>query len=186
MKAVLMSIRADICRTIFHRWTKRLEYRTRFNADFRGTVYVYESGRNARQKIIGSFEIGRIIKAAPYIEITDDVWRLLNDFSGEQLNKFFAFRNCANPHIYCLEITNVKRYTHAFKISDFCEFFAKQKAERPPQSWQYIEMKEGEAEPAFESVKLEEVVKIVEDEGEQQQGELNEPTPEDSSNIATN
>ena len=71
MKSVLMSIRKPIADTIFKSWTKRLEYRTRWNSDFKGRVYVYESGKDGG-KVAGFFDVGRVVKAYRTKDISTD------------------------------------------------------------------------------------------------------------------
>ena len=180
MKAVLMSIRAEICKTIFHRWTKRLEYRTRFNKDFKGKIFVYESGADGSHKVIGAFDAGYIVRDSADEGISEQDEKFLETLDKktlEQYEKIVADKDV----LYAIEIKNVRRYREPLTLREFCISNANQTVTRPPQSWQYIDIITNDLEPAFEFVNLEEVVTIVEDEGEQQQGEYNEPTPKDSS-----
>lgn len=139
MKAVLMSIRAEICKTIFHRWTKRLEYRTRFNKDFKGSIFVYESGADGSHKVIGAFDAGYIVRDSADDGISEQDEKFLDTLDKktlEQYEKIVADKNV----LYAIEIKNVRRFTRPMTIDDFCKAHATQKVTRAPQSWQYVDV----------------------------------------------
>ena len=141
MKSVLMSIRKPIADTIFKTWTKRLEYRTRWNKDFKGRVYVYESGKDGG-KVAGYFDVERVIHAHYDKAVTAEDWNILDDLDQKNFDEFFMIKAHATPSVYAIEIKNVHRYKYPKKL----EF-------RPPQSWQYIDMR-GFTEPESEIVEL--------------------------------
>ena len=154
MKAVLMSIRAEICTTIFRRWTKRLEYRTRFNKDFKGVIYVYESGADGSHKVVGSFEAGHIVRDSANDGISKDDEAFLDTLDKRTQAQYESIV-AEKDVLYAIEIKNVKRFTRPFTLREFAEFFATQKVERAPQSWQYVDVKNEDLEPLFVAIKPE-------------------------------
>ena len=139
MKAVLMSIRAEICKTIFHRWTKRLEYRTRFNKDFKGTIYVYESGADGSHKVIGAFDAGHIVRDSANDGISEDDEKFLDTLDKKTLEQYDMIVT-VRELVYAIEIKNVRRFTRPMTIEDFCKAHATQKVTRAPQSLQYVDV----------------------------------------------
>ena len=143
MKSILMSIRKPIADTIFKTWTKRLEYRTRFNKDFKGRVYVYESGKDGG-KVAGFFDVERVIYARHDAAPTPEDWNILDGLDQKNFDEFFMIKAHAKPSVYAIEIKNVHRYYTQRTLKDFFEFYKpdmKTEVNRPPQSWQYIEIK---------------------------------------------
>lgn len=138
MKSVLMSIRKPIADTIFKSWTKRLEYRTRWNSDFKGRVYVYESGKDGG-KVAGFFDVVRVVKAYRTKDISTDDLMFLDTLDDHNFNEFFRIKEtAARPYIYAIEITNPCRYETPMSLEEF----GKAKGctvQRAPQSWQYID-----------------------------------------------
>ena len=138
MKSVLMSIRANISATIFKSWTKRLEYRSRWNSDFKGRVYVYESGKDGG-KVAGFFDVGRVIKAYRTKDISTDDLLFLDTLDDHNFNEFFSIKEtAARPYIYAVEILNPCRFDKPMCLEEF----SKAKGctvQRAPQSWQYID-----------------------------------------------
>lgn len=139
MKSVLMSIRANICATIFKSWTKRLEYRSRWNSDFKGRVYVYESGKDGG-KVAGFFDVGRVIKAYRTKDISTDDLMFLDTLDDHNFNEFFRIKEtAARPYIYAIEIQNPRVFKPGISLEDFNKAYNVD-VKRAPQSWQYIEV----------------------------------------------
>jgi len=137
MKNILMSIRAEISRTIFQDRIKRIEYRKRFNADYKGRIYVYESGKDGG-KVAGFFDVDWVIKANREIELTDKELLNLDKLDDHNFNEFFSLREYANGVIYAIGIKNPCVFMEPMNLQDF----AKSKGCTivcAPQSWQYIE-----------------------------------------------
>ena len=143
MKSVLMSIRKPIADTIFNSWTKRLEYRTRWNKDFKGRVYVYESGKDGG-KVAGFFDVGGCIHAHRDNAVNADDWVILDRLDQKNFDEFWTIKAHATPSVYAIEITNVHRFTRKLSLSEFCHCMLIDQLNRPPQSWQYIEYAEFE------------------------------------------
>lgn len=139
MKAVLMSIRAEICKTIFHRWTKRLEYRTSFNKDFKGSIFVYESGADGSHKVIGAFDAGYIVRDSADDGISEQDENFLETLDKKTLEQYVKIVVDKNV-LYAIEIKNVRRFPCPMTIEDFCKAHATQKVTRAPQSWQYVDV----------------------------------------------
>ena len=137
MKSVLMSIRAEVCKTIFENWTKRLEYRTRFNKDFKGRIYVYESGKDGTHKVIGFFDAGHIVRDSADDGISEEDEKFLDTLDKDTL-EFYESIVADKDVLYAIEIKNPCRYIEPIALRDF----AKAKGcsiQCAPQSWQYIE-----------------------------------------------
>lgn len=139
MKAVLMSIRSEICKTIFERWTKRLEYRTRFNKDFKGSIFVYESGKDGMHKVIGAFDAGYIVRDSAddgISEQDENFLATLDKKTLEQYDKIVVDKDV----LYAIEIKNVRRFDTPMTLEQFSEYMnVQRKVQRAPQSWQYFE-----------------------------------------------
>ena len=143
MKSVLMSIRANISATIFKSWTKRLEYRTRWNSDFKGRVYVYESGKDGG-KVAGFFDVGRVVKAYRTKDISTDDLLFLDTLDDHNFNEFFSIKEtAARPYIYAIEIKNPHVFKPSITLEEFNSAY-KVNVQRAPQSWQYIEVNDME------------------------------------------
>ena len=150
-----MSIRADICKTIFKRWTKRLEYRSRFNKDFKGVVFVYESGADGTHKVIGSFTAGHIVCDRADEDLSEADEKFLQSLDEQTRAQYHRIVD-DTAVMYAIEITEVKRFTRPLSLREFSEFFGTSKnVERAPQSWQYAFLKNEDLEPLYTSVKPE-------------------------------
>ena len=141
MKSVLMSIRANISATIFKSWTKRLEYRTRWNPDFKGRVYVYESGKDGG-KVAGFFDVERIITTGMEKVLTPDDWKILDDLDQKNFDTFFQAKNIYK-NVYAIEIKNPHVFKPSITLEEFNSAY-KVNVQRAPQSWQYIEVNDME------------------------------------------
>lgn len=155
-RCVLMSIRAEIARTIFEKWTKRLEYRKRFG-DFRGTVYVYASGAGGGH-IVGAFTVNDVIRAERYKALTPKEWDILDIIrikDNDKFNKFFAVK-ANTDKINALFIENPRRLVKPLTLEEFGKATGAAIV-CAPQSWQYITVQDGyvpesvEVAPAYGS-----------------------------------
>ena len=137
MKSILMSIKKPIADTIFKSWTKRLEYRTRWNKDFKGRVYVYESGKDGG-KVAGYFDVGGCIHAHHDNTVNADDWDILDSLDQKNFDEFWTIKAHSTPSVYAIEIKRVFRFDNPMRLNEFMKFI-NVKVERAPQSWQYIE-----------------------------------------------
>ena len=133
-RCVLMSIRAEIARTIFNTWTKQIEYRTRFG-DFRGRVYVYASGKEGG-KVVGFFELKRVITTTRHKALKSPDWDLIDRLDQKNHDQFFMAKNC-NEKMNMLFIENPRRLTNPLTLADFGKVTGAAIV-CAPQSWQYI------------------------------------------------
>lgn len=133
-RCVLMSIRAKIARTIFEKWTKQIEYRTRFG-DFKGRVYVYASGKEGG-KVTGFFEVNNVITTTCHKELNDNDWNLLDRLDHRNFDQFFLAKN-GSEKMNMLFIENPRRLTNPLTLADFGKATGAAIV-RAPQSWQYI------------------------------------------------
>lgn len=175
MKCVLMSIHKGLSDTIFRRWTKRLEFRTRFNTAFKGRVYVYESGPEGG-RVAGFFDTGAILTTGRDKITTEADWNTLEKMDADNLNAFFVAKT-NHECIHAIEIKNVVRYVAPRTLKEWTEAMTvdgclKTLIERPPQSWQYIEVDGEPYNMTTETVPLEVT------EGEDTEGEEPSPTEE--------
>lgn len=142
MKSVLMSIRKPIADTIFKSWTKRLEYRTRWNSDFKGRVYVYESGKDGG-KVAGFFDVGHVFKVNADEDLNDEVLDWLENLEKtdeHSVTEFFRIKvNSGKSHYYAIEIQNPRVFKPGISLEDFNKAYNVD-VKRAPQSWQYIEV----------------------------------------------
>lgn len=136
-----MSIRANISATIFKSWTKRLEYRTRWNSDFKGRVYVYESGKDGG-KVAGFFDVGHVFKVNADENLNDEVLDWLENLEKtdkHSVTEFFRIKvNSCKSHYYAIEIKNPHVFKPSITLEEFNSAY-KVNVQRAPQSWQYID-----------------------------------------------
>ena len=148
-RCVLMSIRAEIVRTIFEKWTKRLEYRKRFG-EFRGTVYVYASGAGGGH-VVGAFTVNDVIRAERHKALTPKEWDILDRIKNDdKFNEFFSVK-ANTDKINALFIESPRRLVKPLTLEEFGKATGA-KVVCAPQSWQYITT-EG-AEPESVAVEL--------------------------------
>lgn len=153
-RCVLMSIRAEIARTIFEKWTKQIEYRRRFG-DFKGRVYVYASGKEGG-KVVGFFDVNNVITTNRHKALKSSDWDLLDKLDQKNHEQFFMAKNC-NEKMNMLFIENPRRLTNPLTLADFCKV-SKSTIVCAPQSWQYIttayEPQSEAVAPAYGSTKF--------------------------------
>lgn len=145
-RCVLMSIRAEIARTIFEKWTKQIEYRKRFG-DFRGRVFAYESGKEGG-KVTGFFEVNNVITTKRHKALNAEEWDLLDRLDQKNHEQFFLAKNC-NEKMNMLFIERPHRFKQPVTLDDFCKASGAAIA-CAPQSWQYITVKEGFEPESYE------------------------------------
>lgn len=137
MKSILMSIKKPIADTIFREWTKRLEYRTRFNREYKGRVYVYESGKDGG-KVVGFFDVQRIFRARYDKAPTPEDWKIIEALDERNFDEFFRIKAHATPSVYALEITNPCIFSRPKDLREF-RGLKGETVKTAPQSWQYID-----------------------------------------------
>ena len=138
-RCVLMSIRAEIARTIFNTWTKQLEYRKRFG-DFRGRVFVYASGKEGG-KVVGFFEVNNVITTNRHKALNAKDWDLLDRLDQKNHGQFFMAKNC-NEKMNMLFIDRPRRLKQPLTLDEFGKATGAAIA-CAPQSWQYITVNDG-------------------------------------------
>lgn len=135
-RCILMSMRRDWWLEIAA-GSKVIEYRARFNPDYRGKVYVYESGKDSRHAVVGSFRVNYVIYADKEKASTPDEWEIIDRLNSDQLNDFFSRKYHAEGSLYAIHVTDVVAYGAPMSLEDFGELLDKPVI-RAPQSWQYI------------------------------------------------
>ena len=135
-RCILMSIRKEF-------WTeiaagrKVLEFRTRFPTDYRGIVHVYESCKDSRHAVVGSFIVDYVIDADNSRASRYEDWDILDRLNGDQLNDFFERKYHAKGSLYAIHVTGVVADGAPMSLEDFGAMLDKPVI-RAPQSWQYI------------------------------------------------
>lgn len=135
-RRILMSIRREWWLEIAA-GRKVIEYRTRFPVDYRGKVYVYESGKDSRHAVVGSFRVDCVIVANKENASRDEDWEILDRLNSDQLNDFFSRKYHAEGCLYAIHVTDVVAYGAPMSLEDFGARLDKPVI-RAPQSWQYI------------------------------------------------
>lgn len=135
-RCILMSIRKELWQEIAA-GRKVLEFRSRFPANYRGKVYVYESGKDSRHAVVGSFCVGHVIYADKSRASRQDDWDVLNRLNSDQLNDFFSRKYHAEGSLYAIHVTDVVADGAPMSLEDLSELLDKPVI-RAPQSWQYI------------------------------------------------
>lgn len=135
-RCILMSIRKEFWMDIAA-GRKVLEFRTRFPADYRGIVHVYESGKDSRHAVVGSFVVDYVIDADKSRASTYEDWDILERLNGDQLNDFFSRKYHAKGSLYAIHVTDVVADGAPMSLEDFGAMLDKPVI-RAPQSWQYI------------------------------------------------
>lgn len=138
-RCVLMSIRANIARTIFNTWTKQIEYRKRFG-DFRGRVYVYASGKEGG-KVAGFFDVNNVITTNRHKALKCSDWDLIDRLDQMNHDQFFTAKNCTEK-MNMLFIERPHRLKKPITLEDFGKATGAAIA-CAPQSWQYITVDDG-------------------------------------------
>ena len=131
-----MSIRKDSWKEIAA-GRKVLEFRTRFPTDYRGIVHVYESGKDSRHSVVGSFVVDYVIDADNSRASRYEDWDILERLNGDQLNDFFERKYRAKGRLYAIHVTDVVADCEPMSLEDFGAMLDKPVI-RAPQSWQYI------------------------------------------------
>lgn len=138
-RCVLMSIRAEIARTIFNTWTKQIEYRRRFG-DFRGRVYVYASGKEGG-KVVGFFEVNNVITTNRHKALKSSDWDLIDRLDQKNHGQFFMAKNY-NEKMNMIFIERPHRLKQPLTLADFGKATGAAIV-CAPQSWQYITVNDG-------------------------------------------
>lgn len=118
---------------------KVLEFRSRFPADYRGKVYVYESGKDSRHAVVGSFRVDYVIVADKASASRTEDWDILAGLNGDQLNDFFERKYHSTGRLYAIHLTDVVADGAPMSLDDFGELLDRPVI-RAPQSWQYINL----------------------------------------------
>lgn len=135
-RCILMSIRKECWKEIAA-GRKVLEFRTRFPTDYRGIVHVYESGKDSRHAVVGSFRVDYVIYADNSRASRCEDWDILERLNGDQLNDFFERKYRAKGSLYAIHVTDVVADGAPMSLEDFASLLDKPVI-RAPQSWQYI------------------------------------------------
>src|SRR5574344_268616 len=137
-RSILMSIRREWWDEIAA-GRKVLEFRSRFPADYRGKVYVYESGKDSRHAVVGSFFVDYVIYADKASASRTDDWDILDRLNDDQLNDFFERKYHSTGRLYAIHVTDVVADGAPMSLEDFGAMLDKPVI-RAPQSWQYIKI----------------------------------------------
>ena len=137
-RCVLMSIRAEIARTIFNTWTKQIEYRTRFG-DFRGRIFVYASGKEGG-KVTGFFDVNNVITTNRHKALKSSDWDLIDRLDQKNHEQFFLAKNM-HDKMNSLFIENPRRLVKPLTLEEFGKATGAAIV-CAPQSWQYITVNE--------------------------------------------
>ena len=135
-RCILMSIRKEWWQEIAA-GRKVLEFRSRFPADYRGKVYVYESGKDSRHAVVGSFRVDYVIYADKAKASSHEDWEIIDRLNSDQLNDFFSRKYHAEGSLYAIHVTDVVADGAPMSLEDFGSLLDKPVI-RAPQSWQYI------------------------------------------------
>ena len=141
-RCILMSIRKEWWQEI-STGRKVLEFRTRFPADYRGKVYVYESGKDSRHAVVGSFRVDYVIDADKAKASSHEDWDIIDRLNSDQLNDFFSRKYHAEGSLYAIHVTDVVADDAPMSLEDLSAMLDKPVI-RAPQSWQYINIKQGD------------------------------------------
>lgn len=118
---------------------KVLEFRSRFPADYRGKVYVYESGKDSRHAVVGSFRVDYVIVADKASASRTEDWDILAGLNDDQLNDFFERKYHSTGRLYAIHLTDVVADGAPMSLDDFGALLDRPVI-RAPQSWQYINL----------------------------------------------
>ena len=118
---------------------KVLEFRSRFPADYRGKVYVYESGKDSRHAVVGSFRVDYVIVADKASASRTEDWDILAGLDDDQLNDFFERKYHSTGRLYAIHLTDVVADGAPMSLDDFGALLDRPVI-RAPQSWQYINL----------------------------------------------
>lgn len=131
MLGYLLPIRKEYCDQIFKDQRKFFEFRRHFDQNFKGRIFVYESGKDGCHKVIGFFDTERIGYVVPGKEVTEDFDRLLDAIPEEKVEEFL---NCGE-RLYCIPIIKPRRFEKAMSLEDWSMYYAVDKMwKQPPQS----------------------------------------------------
>lgn len=122
--SILLSIKPSFAASIFS-GVKRYEYRKVLHRHAEiNRVVVYAS--SPIQKVIGEFEVGRVVSMAP-----DDLWSATKEGGGvskEFFGAYFAGRSVG----HAIEVRSVWEYPEAMELTALFPFG------HPPQSFRYV------------------------------------------------
>lgn len=135
-RCILMSIRKEWWKEIAA-GRKVLEFRTRFPSDYRGKVYVYESGKDSRHAVVGSFRVDYVIDADKEGASRHEDWEILDRLNSDQLNDYFNRKYHAEGRLYAIHVTDVIADGVPMSLKEFSAL-CDNPVIRVPQSWQYI------------------------------------------------
>lgn len=137
-RCILMSIRKEWWKDIAA-GRKVLEFRSRFPADYRGKVYVYESGKDSRHAVVGSFRVDYVIVADKARASRTEDWDILDRLNDDQLNDFFERKYHSTGRLYAIHLTDVVADGAPMSLDDFGALLDRPVIQ-PPQSWKYINL----------------------------------------------
>lgn len=121
---VLLSVKPKYAEKIV-KGTKKYEFRKSvFKNNDIDKVYIYSS--SPVSKIIGSFEIEKILKDPPEM-----IWKLCQKYSGISKKDFFSYFTNSNM-AYAIEIGDIDRFKEPIDPYHIFEHF------KPPQSFYYV------------------------------------------------
>ncbi len=121
---VLLSIKPKYAEAIFS-GSKRYEFRrTIFKREDIEKVYIYSN--SSVRKIVGSFEIGEILKGTP-----QEIWETCHKYGGISKKDFFKYFE-GSQKAFGIKIKNTCWFSEPIDPSSSLENFT------PPQSFYYI------------------------------------------------
>jgi predicted transcriptional regulator len=122
---VLLSIKPKYVKSIIE-GDKRYEFRkTIFKNREINRIFIYSS--SPVKKIVGTFEIGRILEDHP-----NDLWDTVKEFAGIDNRDFFAYFE-GKSQAFAIEIQNLQRFSDPIDPYETMPGFV------PPQSYCYVD-----------------------------------------------
>jgi len=118
----LLSIKPNYAEAILS-GAKTWEFRKKCFREPPRRVYIYCS--TPTKKVVGSFDVGKIIFGSPY-----KIWRRCNGDGGISKKEFFNYSN-GGSIVYAIKISRVKRFRVPIKLSSFGK-------NKPPISFYYL------------------------------------------------
>lgn len=119
---ILISIKPCYVQKIFDK-SKIFEFRKRFQEDFRGILYIYET--SPTKLIVGEAKVKNIIKDSP-----ENLWNKTYGYAGVEKELLLSYYSNVNVG-FALEIYDVIKYEKPVPLQDIG-------LNRPPQSYQKI------------------------------------------------
>jgi len=121
---VLLSIKPKYVKSIIER-EKRYEFRKSIFKNRKiNRIYIYSS--SPVKKIVGTFEIGRILEDHP-----NDLWDMVREFAGIDNRDFFAYFE-GKSRAFAIEIQNLQEFNNPIDPYETMPGFV------PPQSYRYV------------------------------------------------